>query len=78
MVYLVLRGQRSGGVVNYSYKTIGLLKDKTKKQAEKKLAMRVKNNPSRYKTGNYLLVKDKGFEEIQVSKKGKEIITKMV
>ena len=77
MVYLVLRSQRVGGVSNYSYKTMGLLSAKTKKQAEKKLAMRVKNNPSRYKKGTYLLVKDRGFEEVQVSKKGKEVITKM-
>jgi hypothetical protein len=77
MVYLVLRSQRAGGVSNYSYKTIGFLSATTKKQAEKKLSMRVKNNPSRYKNGGYMLVKENGFVDIQVSKKGKEVITKM-
>ncbi len=77
MVYLVLRSQKAGGVSNYSYKTIGLLNAPSKKQAEKKLAMRVKNNPSRYKKGSYMLVKDNGFIDIEVSKKGKEIITKI-
>lgn len=74
MVYLVLKSQKVSGVSNYSFKNMGMLQAKTKKQAEKKLAMRVKSNP-RYKTGSYILVKN--FEDIEVSKKGKEIITKM-
>ena len=74
MVYLVLRSQRIRGRSNASFKNMGILQAKTKKQAEKKLAMRVKSNPN-YKTGSYILVKS--FVDVEVSKKGKEIITKM-
>ena len=36
--------------------------------------MRVKTN-EKYKAGSYLLVKS--FEDVEVSKKGKQVITKM-
>ncbi len=74
MVYLVLKSQKVSGVSNARFKNMGMLQAKSKLQAEKKLAMRVKTN-ERYKAGSYILVKS--FEDIEVSKKGKQVITKM-
>tara|TARA_R110000772_G_scaffold140172_2_gene249349 strand:+ start:738 stop:965 length:228 start_codon:yes stop_codon:yes gene_type:complete len=74
MVYLVLKSQKVRGRSNASFKNMGILQAKTKKQAEKKLAMRVKSNPD-YKTGSYILVKS--FVDVYVYKKGKEIMTQM-
>lgn len=74
MVYLVLKSQKVRGRSNASFKNMGILTAKSKIEAEKKLAMRVKTN-EKYKAGSYLLVKS--FEDVEVSKKGKQVITKM-
>ena len=54
MVYLVLKSQKVRGRSNASFKNMGILQAKTKKQAEKKLAMRVKSNPD-YKKGKEIM-----------------------